>query len=337
MKSHGPESSYVYVAYGLGFTSNVPIEGLKSCATSGDTRCVRITFESVPAIDHSDIPQVLRYESSYAREFGKPALRIWEVNGGKFLRILYSDGVEFWLNRNLNNIWAAWPDSSTLQDTLAYLLGPVLGLFLRLRGTVCLHASAITIDERSVVFVGAEGAGKSTTAAGFAQQGHAVLSDDIVALAEHDQRFHVLPAYPAVNLWPDSVRMLYGSPDALPRISADWDKRFLALDEKNTSRFERRQLPIGAIYVFDDSEAASGQCFTSVSKKDALLMLVANTYATNFLDARQRAEEFAVLSRLVDQVPVRKVNPRRGIVSVEAFCELIRQDFAGVRSGESRS
>ena len=197
---------------------------------------------------------------------------------------------------DLNKIWAAWPQSSTLQDTLAYFLGPVLGLLLRLRGTVCLHASAVSIKERGVVFVGPEGTGKSTTAAGFAQRGHGVLSDDIVALVEREERFHVVPAYPSVNLWPDAVKMLYGAPNALPLIATDWDKRFLALGKEGTSRFEGRQLPIGAIYLFDDPVATSDECFKSVSKKDALLMLVANTYATNFLDAKQRAEEFAVLA-----------------------------------------
>jgi len=46
-----------------------------------------------------------------------------------------------------------------------------------------------------VAFVGAEGAGKSTTAAAFALEGHGVLSDDVVALAENASEFVVLPAY----------------------------------------------------------------------------------------------------------------------------------------------
>ena len=158
-----------------------------------------------------------------------------------------------------------------------------------------------------------------------------MLSDDIVALVEHEQQFHVYPAYPSVNLWPDSVEMLYGSADALPPIANDWDKRFLALADSGPSRFERRRLPIGAIYVFDEA-AGSSQCLESVSKKDALMMLVANTYATNFLDAKQRAGEFEVLSRLVAQVPVRRVNARRGLVSIGELCELIYKDAAGINS-----
>jgi len=54
---------------------------------------------------------------------------------------------------------------------------------------------------------------------------------------------------------------------------------------------------------------------------------VGNTYAARFLDANQRAEEFALLGRLVEGVPVRRLNARRNGIGVNELCELIRQDF----------
>ncbi len=121
----------------------------------------------------------------------------------------------------------------TIEDAATYLLGPVLGLFLRLRGVTCLHASAVAFGGQAVAFVGSEGAGKSTTAAALALRGHAILSDDVVALAEHDGAFFVHPAYPYLCLWPESVESIYGSADALPRFSANYDKRCLSLRNKN--------------------------------------------------------------------------------------------------------
>ncbi len=293
---------------------------------------VEITLGSLPVGEPSNTGCKLRYVSSYFSETGEPAFQIWDKNDGEFLRVRYSDGVEFWLDRDLATLWAHWPASSTLEDTLTYLVGPVLGLLLRLRGVVCLHASAVSINNRSVVFVGAEGAGKSTTAAAFARHGFPVLSDDIVALAERKSEFDVLPAYPRINLWPDSVRLLCGSADALPRITADWDKRYLSLGETGPARFEDRPLRIGAVYVFGDAPAVSEACVETISQKTALMMLVGNTYATNFLDVQQRADEFVVLSRLVGSVPIRKINPRRDTVGLDELCEAIRQDFAGIDS-----
>jgi hypothetical protein len=258
------------------------------------------------------------------------------VDNGEFLHVRYSDGVEFWLDRELTTLWAHWPTGSSSQDTQSYLVGPILGLLLRLRGIVCLHASAVSINDRAVVFVGSEGAGKSTTAAAFARRGYPVLSDDIVALVECGHEFQMLPGYPRVNLWPDSVKLLYGSPDALPQIMPDWDKRCLNLGKAEGTKFEERALPLGAIYILGASPGGSEDGIKIISQKTALMMLVANTYATNFLDARQRAEEFEVLSRVVATAPVRKINRGREAAGVEEFCGTIQRNFAKIDSPSNR-
>jgi len=89
----------------------------------------------------------------------------------------------------------------TTEDAATYLLGPVLGLLLRLRGVTCLHASAVALADRAIAFVGSEGAGKSTTAALLARKGLAIISDDVVALVERDALFTFIPAYPYLSLW----------------------------------------------------------------------------------------------------------------------------------------
>ena len=130
-----------------------------------------------------------------------------------------------------------WPDSSTLEDAATYLLGPVLGFVLRLRGITCLHASAVAVGDRAIALMGPANAGKSTTAAGFSRMGFPVLADDIVALSEPDEILRVQPAYPQLRLWPESAAFLYGSADALPRLTPTWDKRALDLTQ-NGCRFQ---------------------------------------------------------------------------------------------------
>jgi hypothetical protein len=291
-----------------------------------------VNLGALPTCGPSRSDHKLRYVSPYLSESGEPALKIWEVDGGGFLQISYCDGIEFWLDRRLETLWASWPESLTVDHAISYLVGPVLGLLLRLRGVVCLHASVVAISGRTAVFVGHEGAGKSTTAACFARRGFAVLSDDIAALVELENIFHVLPAYPRMNLWPNSVKLLYGSPDALPQTMPGWDKRYLLLGKEGEPQFEDRTLPIGGIYIFGDPSAGSEGLLDPLSLKSALLMLVAHTYATNFLDAKQRAEEFAVLGRLVSAIPVRKINSRRGILDVDEFCAAIERDFVSITS-----
>jgi len=284
-----------------------------------------------PNISKQAASRGLRYASPFLTQAGEPTLQIWDVQDGEFLLVHYSDEVEFWLHRGYRTLWVHWPGSSSLENALSYLLGPIMGLLLRLRGSVCLHASAVNIVDHAIVFVGSEGAGKSTTAAAFAQRGFPVLSDDIVALFEREERFHVRPAYRRINLWPDSVKLLYGSPEALPRITPGWEKRCLKLSEDGETRFEEHDLPIGAIYVLGGSAAKPGESVEAISQRTALITMVTNTYATNFLDTKQRAEEFAVLSRLVSAVPVRKINAQRGTLRVDQLCDVIQRDFISLK------
>jgi hypothetical protein len=297
-----------------------------------DSPDLQVNLGTLPKPNSSNRGVKLRYSSPRSYQTGDPDVQIWDIYNGEYLRVLYRDGVEFWLDRHLTTLWAYWPSSSSLQDTVSYLVGPILGLLLRLRGIVCLHASSVSINDRAVVFLGSGGAGKSTTAAALAQRGFAVLSDDIVALVDGRHEFQTPPGYPRVNLWPDSVSLLFGSPETLPGISPGWEKRCLNLQEAQGTKFEERPLPLGAIYVLEKSAGGSEKGVEIVSQKTALMTLVGNTYATNFLNAKQRADEFEILSRVVATVPIRKIVRGRSVAEVEPFCAAIQRDFAVIHS-----
>src|SRR3989442_8162809 len=168
--------------------------------------------------ENSRCSEELTYTSADTNAAGEPALRIFRVAQKAYVRFGYEDGTQFWLDAKRENIWATWPPASCIENTASYLLGPILGLLLRMRGVTCLHASAVAFEDRSVAFVGRTGAGKSTTAAAFARQGYGVISDDIVALKEREGAFHVMAAYPHLCLWPESARMLYDSAEAVSRL-----------------------------------------------------------------------------------------------------------------------
>jgi hypothetical protein len=330
------EVDFTHTLFGLKVRSNLPIPGLATLGTNSDAVDVELHLNISPN-SKSEIPadsEDLTYTSSYTDENGNPGLRIWKTADGGFLHLAYYDGIQFWLEREGKSLWAAWPGASTLEDTASYLLGPVFGLLLRLRGVTCLHASAVSIDNRCVAFVGAEGAGKSTTAAAFAREGRAVISDDVVTLVESPQGFLVTPAYPHLCLWEDSAEMLYGSAEALPRFSTGWEKRRLALGDQGT-RFENRSLPLGAIYLLGERRPDQALFVEGVRPQAGLLALVADTFANKILDREMRAREFAVLGRLVTTVPIRRICPPSDGSRLQELCAVIHEDFASLQSPTS--
>jgi hypothetical protein len=161
-------------------------------------------------------------------------------------------------------------------------------------------------------------------------KGFPVLSDDILALAELDGAFGALPAYPRVRLWPKSVLALWGSLEALPRISEGWEKRHLALP---ADLFETRHQPLGAIYLLGGrSEDCDGARIEALQGAGALRSLIANTYAYKIFDKEMRAREFNLLAQLANQVPLRLVTSSSDISRVGRLCELIISDFQSLRS-----
>lgn len=324
--------STVYTAYGLGVQANASIPGM---CVSSTTQCVdvQVWLGLMPdSLNKLSENLLTRYTTPYVDERGEPVLRVSELADGSYFHLHYANNTKFFIDRSGAQVWVTWPESLTLEDTATYLLGPVLGFILRLRGCVRLHASAVVVDGQALAILGPAGAGKSTTAAAFARLGYKILTDDIVALDERNYSFLVRPAYPRVRLWPASVHALYGAEDALPLLTPTWDKRYLDLTQVGYG-FQDQPLPLAAVYVLSErSDEATAPFVEAVTSRDGLMTLVTNTYANYLLDRPMREYEFVVLSRLIDQVPMRKVIPHSDPSRLSQLCETILADFHGLKN-----
>lgn len=249
------------------------------------------------------------YTSAGTDPQGKPVLTVYRHSDGGRFEFVYGDGARFGVDDQGHEVWADWPDGYTFEDAATYLMGPILGLVLRLHRVTPLHASVVAVDEKAVALVGSPGSGKSTTAAAFACLGYPVLSDDMAPLVDGEHSLLTQAGYPRVNLWPDAVRLLFGSEDALPRVTPTWDKCFLALDQPGY-HFRERPLPLAAIYILGKREASRTRTtFKGLVGWPALQSLMANTYVNYLLDAQMQQREFEILCRLVECIPVRRVAP----------------------------
>jgi hypothetical protein len=310
-------------AFGLALASTHAIPGLRaeSFCLSPDIHVSLGVEHQWPASDETRTQ--LRYRSTEANEAA--ALHVWTLEDGAYFRMQYADGTQFMVDARGTRIWARWPPGATLADAATYLLGPVLGFALRLRGRTCLHASAVAVDGGAIVLVGPAGAGKSTLAAAFARTGRRVLTDDVAAVVEYAGIPHVVPGYGQLRLWPESVALLFGAPDALPRLTPAWEKR--AMDLAPGASFGDAPLPLSAVYFLDDHRAQDAIHVEPIAPRDALLALSVNTYVGYLLDARMRAEEFTCLSRLASRIPIRRlVRPLAGARLADVW-RAIQHDF----------
>ena len=318
--------SFSCSVYGLGLGVNVPIAGLAGLSSPPGID-VRMSLgpapECVSSVEGNEWREY--YASPELDGRGEPQVTVHRARDDTRFRISYLDGTVIFVDAAGREVWATIPEGATVEDTATYLLGPTLGFVLRLRGVTCLHASAVAIDGRAVALAGPSGTGKSSTAAAFARLGYPVLTDDVAAIRDEGDRFGVEPAYPRVRLWPRSVESMFGSTDALPRITPTWDKRFLDL-RGDGYRFQREPLPLGAVYLLGDRDSNPPR-IEAVSAREGLMALVSDTYVTYLLERELRAREFDVLGRLVQAVPVRRAVPSADFSRICELCEAIVDDF----------
>jgi hypothetical protein len=318
----------LHTVFGLRIRTDCPLPGLLAADSDSEVD-VQILRGCRYLSGLSTHRQERWYDTRY--EAGERGPAIWRVRTGTHdhFRMVYPDGSEFVVEGGGTHVWACWPDGATAEDTATYLIGPVLGFILRLRSVTAFHASAVEIDGKCILLIGGAGAGKSTTAAAFTTLGHAVLADDIAALTEGGDGYWIQPGYPRVNLWPASVGLLFGSPDTLPRISPlhpTWDKRYLSLAQEGY-RFQSEALPLSAVYLLGERRLDLDSPYTeSVIGAEAILKLVANTYANGLLSKELRAREFGVIGGLVGRVPVRRVVSPPDPTRVWDLCRTIADD-----------
>ncbi|HEX5081932.1 MAG TPA: serine/threonine protein kinase [Blastocatellia bacterium] len=316
-----------YTIYGLNVHSSMPIPGIPALPHTVEAD-VRVSFQSTPRLDEGSTAQAEDWYTSCDRgRENEPALKVWKLGDSGCFRLRYCDGTEFFLSESGDEIWATWPVNMSLEDTATYLLGPIFGFLLRLRGVTCLHASAIGVDGRAIALIGPAGAGKSTTAAAFTRQGYPALSEDVVALRDQGDSFLVEPGYPLIRLWAESVEALFGSRDALPPLTPTWDKQYLDLT-RNDFGFQRQPLPLAALYLLDGrSDDPAAPFVEAVHSQTGLVELVSNTYTNYMLDQRMRAREFDLLGRLINNTPLRRLKPHSDPARLPDLCRVILDDF----------
>lgn len=323
-----------YLLYGLQVQTDRPLPGLRTEPGCGPAD-VRMWIGAHPPGCAPSAVSEPWYLADRSAAGGEPALAAFRGADGGWLRLRYADGTEFTVDRAGTRVGCTWRAGSTLEDTATYLLGPVCGLLLRLRGLTCLHAGAVAWGGAAFLLCGPAGAGKSTTTAALASRGRAVLADDVAVLDDAAAGITVRPAYPHLKLWPDSVRALFGAGAELPALTPNWEKRYLDLAERGGA-FHAGALPVRAVYLIGPREDAAGAPrLASVAAAGAVLALVANTYLGWLPDLAAHGRDLVRYARLVREAAVLRVVPHADPARLPELCALLEADFAARAAGRA--
>jgi hypothetical protein len=217
----------------------------------------------------------------------------WQMEGDRFL--LRIPGVVRFLLTGGREVAFELEGDTALDDAAVFLTGTAIGILLHQRGQMALHASAIAVNGKAVVFCGPSGSGKSTIAAALVQRGHALVTDDLCSIdvagppmVHSDGR--------QLKLWRQAIDEL-----DLEATRGASVRRRLQKYYVESGATANRALPIGAVYVLREARPPHAPGIERPNVVDAALLLRRNAYRprlVNCLD--QKADYFRGAAAIAD-------------------------------------
>lgn len=312
-----------YSLHGLVVESSSPLAGVPT-TESGRAADVVVRFGARPAEANGWSESVVRaVHRSECAGGAAPVLVADRPHDDETLRLRYAEGIRFHVSPRGDAVWCDWVAPLTEADAVTYLLGPVIGVVLRRRGVLAIHASAVVIAGGAWAMLGPGGSGKSTLAAAFAYAGLPVLTDDVLALRRDGEAWTALPAHRGVRLWEDSAKLVAEDGDGFPEISPTWPKRDLDL-ARHELPIAHAPVPLRGLLVLEDYGALGAPPAVAALAPTALLLeLVANVYVNYLASSGELGGELGELRELASIVPGWKLWPGAGADGLRSTVERI--------------
>ncbi len=255
---------HLYCISGLSVSSEIALPGLN--LASLDRRRPDVTIRRGP------VPAVLP---------GAQALGpTWQIAGKQFLlripniaRFLLTDGREIAFEAE---------SGADDGDIPIFILGTAFGILLHQREQIVLHASAVRVNGKAILFCGPSGAGKSTLAAALAQRGYPLITDDFCAVTVTDAGTPIVhPDGRQLKLWAQTIEKLDLNDSRGARVRSRLEKFYVDPGQTHTEA-----LPLGTLYAL----------------REARPPLVPGIERSNIVDAALILRRIAYRPRLVSRM-----------------------------------
>lgn len=258
--------------YGLDVKTGLPLRRLNAAAGTRGELTIEVARAPLPVPGGEPV-------SMLAGDDGRRFYASYELNGLCLLELPPSGS--FLLDPGAVRVTVCIGDED---DALREhrIVSSAAGTLLAMRGDLVLHASAVSVEDRAILFCGPTGRGKSTLALALGEAGHGVLAEDGVAV---DLAVGEPIAYPGArgirmrSLGPDGNRRTDLVPDPAPE--------------------EALPCPVAAVVLLGERRAALS--IEPLAPSRALALLTPNL--THSGGRMAIATAFAGLARLLGTVP----------------------------------
>jgi hypothetical protein len=274
---------HFYCISGLSVSSEIVLPGMSAAAAGRRRPDVAIRRGPVPATLDG------------AQKLGPT----WQIAGNQFLlhvpkvaRFLLSGGREI--------TFEAEPGADD-GDIPLYLLGTAYGILLHQREQIVLHASAVRVNGKAILFCGPSGAGKSTLAAALAQRGYPFITDDFCAVTvTEDGSPMVHPDGRQLKLWAQAIEKLDLKGRSGARVRSRLEKFYVDPGETHAAA-----LPLGALYALREARPPLAPGIAPTNAVDAAVILRRMAYRPRLVNRMgQRVNYFHAATTIANKAGI---------------------------------
>ena len=295
------DSRHKYKAYGLHIESEFPIP----------------EFETTSFL-RSDISVVLK------RPDRKPP-RLRGIAGLRFEIVqrygcLFFEEVGLFQIRNGNQVIVSPFPGVNLETVRLPVLSRCMALLLEQRGFFVVHGAAMEINGSGIVLVGDKGYGKSTLTAYLLGLGGKLLSDDVTAIRVDSKGAWIMPGFPAMKLWPDTIHFLGRDLAELERIHPMVEKRNVPM----TANFAGNPTRLNAFFFLGRGDTIQ---LEKIERKQGLLRLMSGLFFASYikkLDKKVQENRLRIGAEIVRRYPLWSLERPRELILLS---ETVQQIF----------
>ena len=164
-----------------------------------------------------------------------------------------------------------------------------------------LHASAVRVNGKAILFCGPSGAGKSTLAAALAQRGYPFITDDFCAVTvTEDGTPMVHPDGRQLKLWAQAIEKLDLKGRSGARVRSSLEKFYVDPGETHAEA-----LPLGTLYALREARSPLPPGIAPANAVDAAVILRRLAYRPRLVNRMgQRVDYFHAATTIADKAGI---------------------------------
>ncbi len=305
---------FSYMACGLELVSDIKLPGL------------------IPSEKRSGSPEVQIVQGDVPTELDRPLENSgpnWQLSENVFL--LRAPGVGRFLIKDAREIVFQPEGDLPPEELTAFLTGSVMGLLQHLRGRVVLHASAMLVNGKAVLFCGQSGAGKSTMAAALGRRNYTMLSDDLCALDYgRDGPPLVFPDGRKHKLWEKAIDKLN-----LKERQGDGVRHQIHKFYVEPSSAQIEPAPIAAVYDLREARAKDAFEIEQPNLADAAMIIRRNAFRPRIMwQLGQKVDYFQATTKIASNGGVFILKRPLNFKQIDETVDKLEQHWQEIGLGE---